>query len=106
MTSLPNSPVRLPYFALFLITTLVSGCGGYSKEQNQEMQRIRDMVSADPAAVNRPDSKGNTPLHLAVLNNYFPLMDWLKAHGADPNSRGSLRRHSASHGDHLGSHAR
>ena len=52
------------------------------------MQRIRDMVTARPGSVNDPDSSGYTPLHLAVLNNYVPLMDWLKVHGANPNARG------------------
>src|SRR5262249_34941052 len=44
--------------------------------------------SADPGTVNSRDKQGNTPLHLAVLNNYLPLLDWLKDHGADPNSKG------------------
>ena len=52
------------------------------------MQRVRDIVSRDPGSVNRPDSGGNTPLQFAVMNNYLPLMDWLKNHGADPNARG------------------
>jgi hypothetical protein len=71
-----------------LIALVASGCSGYSKEQEQEMQRIRDMVTARSGSVNTLDSSGNTPLHLAVLNNYIPLMDWLKEHGADPNARG------------------
>src|SRR5882672_3805841 len=74
--------------AILLIGIVTSGCNGYSKEQDQEMQRIRDRVGADPAHINLSDAQGNTALHLAVLNNYFPLIDWLKTHGADPNSRG------------------
>src|SRR5262245_53365348 len=74
--------------AVLLIGIVGSGCNSYSKEQEQEMQRIRDMVTADPGSINLPDKTGNTPLHVAVINNYLPLMDWLKAHGADPNSRG------------------
>jgi ankyrin repeat protein len=74
--------------ALVLIGIVASGCSSYSKEQQQEMQRIRDMVTVDPGSINRPDSAGNTPLHLAVINNYHPLIDWLKDHGADPNARG------------------
>jgi ankyrin repeat protein len=73
--------------ALAFIALLAAGCG-YSKEQEQEMQRIRDMVTARPGNVNLPDKSGNTPLHLAVLNNYVPLMDWLKDHGASANARG------------------
>src|SRR5262249_49923317 len=64
------------------------GCSSYSKEQEQDMQRIRDMVNTSPGSINLPDKAGNTPLHLAVINNYLPLMDWLKSHGADPNSQG------------------
>src|SRR5262245_56773002 len=74
--------------AFVWIVILASGCSGYSKEQEREMQRIREMVSANPENVNLPDQGGNTPLHLDVLNQYFPLVDWLKDHGADPNSRG------------------
>ena len=33
-------------FTLTLIGIVASGCSSYSKEQEQEMQRIRDMVSA------------------------------------------------------------
>jgi ankyrin repeat protein len=71
-----------------LLGILASGCSGYSKEQEQEMRRIRDSVTADPTSVNRTDAVGNTPLHLAVINNYLPLMDWLKVHGANPNAKG------------------
>ena len=70
------------------IALATSGCAGYSKEQEQEMQRVRDMVNASPASVNLVDRSGNTPLHLAAMNNYVPLMDWLKDHGANPNTRG------------------
>jgi ankyrin repeat protein len=86
MTSLRHTVNRL--LALALIGIAAFGCSSYSKEQEQEMQRIRDMVTADPSSIERPDDGGNTPLHLAVINNYMPLMDWLKAHGASPNSRG------------------
>ena len=71
-----------------LIGIVASGCNSYSKEQEQEMKRIRDMVRADAGSLNSRDKQGNTPLHLAVLNNYLPLLDWLKDHGADPNSKG------------------
>src|SRR5262249_25028356 len=74
--------------ALMMIGTVACGCSSYSKEQGQDMQRIRDMVNASPGSINLPDKTGNTPLHLAVINNYLPLMDWLKSHGADPNSQG------------------
>jgi ankyrin repeat protein len=74
---------------LFLLVGLLAcGCDGYSKEQRQEMQRIRNMVSANPGRAASTDPQGYTPLHLAVLNNYMPLLDWLKEHGADPNARG------------------
>ena len=52
------------------------------------MQAVRDAVSADPTKLNASDTRGNTPLHFAVLNNYLPLMDWLKERGVDPNARG------------------
>ena len=71
-----------------LIGIVASSCDSYSKEQEQEMKRIRDSVSADPGTINSREKQGNTPLHLAVLNKYLPLLDWLKDHGADPNSKG------------------
>lgn len=79
---------RRACLTLIFIALITAGCSSYSKEQEQEMRRIRDMVSGDPGSINRPDNNGNTPLHFAVINNYLPLMDWLKDHGADPNSRG------------------
>ena len=76
-------------FGLLLLVVLgCVSCDGYSKEQLEEMQQIRDRVTADPAIINSPVERGNTFLHLAVINNYLPLMDWLKAHGADPNVKG------------------
>ena len=76
------------FWLALLIGIVASGCDSYSKEQEQEMKRIRDLVSADPGTINSRDKQGNTPLHLAVLNKYLPLLDWLKDHGADPNSKG------------------
>jgi ankyrin repeat protein len=77
------------FFWLWLLSGLLtSGCNTYSKEQNQEMQSIRDAVIADPRSINSLVERGNTPLHLAVINNYLPLMNWLKGHGADPNAKG------------------
>jgi ankyrin repeat protein len=76
------------FWLALLIGIVAPGCNSYSKEQEQEMKRIRDMVSANPGTINSRDEQGNTPLHLAVLNKYLPLLDWLKDHGADPNSRG------------------
>lgn len=81
------TPRTVAVIALALIG-IAAGCSNYSKEQEQEMQRIRDIVTADPTSIGRLDSGGNTPLHLAVINNYMPLIDWLKDHGADPNARG------------------
>jgi len=80
--------VPLRWLAIVLVGLVASGCDDYSKEQRQEMQRIRNMISANPGSVNSPDAHGYTPLHLAVLNNYIPLLQWLKDHGADPNSHG------------------
>jgi ankyrin repeat protein len=71
-----------------LLGLLTSGCSSYSKEQNQEMQRIRDEVLANPQSINSLVERGNTRLHLAVINNYLPLMDWLQSHGANPNVKG------------------
>src|SRR5437867_3867392 len=76
------------FWLALLIGIVASGCDSYSKEQEQEMKRICDMVSANPGIINSGDEQGNTPLHLAVLNKYLPLLDWLKDHGADPNSKG------------------
>ena len=76
------------FWLALLIGIVASSCDSYSKEQEQEMKRIRDSVSADPGTINSRDKQGNTPLHLAVLNKYLPLLDWLKDHGADPNSKG------------------
>src|SRR5438128_153425 len=52
------------------------------------MQAIRDAVSSDPAKLNAPDAGGNTPLHVAVLNHYLPLLDWLEERGVNPNAPG------------------
>ena len=79
---------RLVVWLWLLPGLLTSGCYSYSKEQKQEMQRIRDDVVANPQGINALVERGNTPLHLAVINNYLPWMDWLKGQGADPNAKG------------------
>src|SRR5207244_10839738 len=67
---------------------MAAGCARYSKEQEREMQAIRDAVSSDPPKLNAPDAGGNTPLHVAVLNHYLPLIDWLEESGVNPNAPG------------------
>jgi len=79
---------RTFFWLWLLLGSLASGCSSYSKEQNQEMQRIRDEVSANPQSINSLVERGTTRLHLAVINNYVPLIDWLRSHGADPNAKG------------------
>jgi ankyrin repeat protein len=83
-----SGSVSESFLILLMAGALASGCSGYSKEQEREMERIRNAVIANPAAVDAADSSGNTPLHFAVLNRYLPLMDWLAKHGANPNARG------------------
>ena len=91
-SAIRHPPSYIPYSCLMLVFIGIVewGCNSYSKEQEQEMQRIREMVTADPASINLPDKTGNTPLHVAVINNYLPLMDWLKAHGADQTPEDSM----------------
>jgi cytohesin len=86
MTLSRNSKLLL--LLVLMAGILAAGCDGYSKEQKREMQWIRDQVNANPLRIDTPDAQGNTFLQLAVLNNYMPLIDWLKDHGANPNARG------------------
>jgi len=39
-----------------MLGTLAAGCARYSKEQEQDMQAVRDAVSADPAKLNASDT--------------------------------------------------
>lgn len=89
--------------ALVGVCIAVTACDGYSKEQNREMQALRDAITADPARLNARNAAGLTTLHMAVLNDYLPLMDWLKDRGADlnaPGQRGDTPLHLAISTDH------
>ncbi len=73
--------------ALGLLGLAVPGCASYSKEQLREMAAIRQQIEADPGAIDRALETGLTPLHMAVLNNYLPLMEWLLDRGAAPDGK-------------------
>ena len=79
-----------PIAMIVLLSTLaLVGCQdfGLSKEQLQHIAEIKKDVSEHPALVNELDDRGESHLHIAVINNYESLISWLLDHGANINVR-------------------
>lgn len=69
-------------------TVTAPACDSYSKEQEREMQSVRDAISANPSAVNTLNARREAPLHLAVSSSYVPLIEWLHDRGAQVDVHG------------------
>lgn len=52
-----------------------------------ELDRVRDLLQAEPELVNRRDAKGRTPLHLAANAGHEAIAELLIDHGADLEAR-------------------
>ena len=63
----------------------LAGCDNLSKDQLREIEKVKRAIEQDPALINKLDEAGQTPLHVAVVNNYVSLLTWLLDHGADIN---------------------
>jgi ankyrin repeat protein len=62
-----------------------------------DVERVRQLLDADPQLIGRGDRKEGTPLHRAVLAAAHPVIDLLLARGADVHAR-----HGAGPGDDNG----
>lgn len=74
-----------------------------SKETRQRIEAVKAAVKRDPALVDAPGEQGQPPLHLAVIDGYVSLQEWLLDHGASPNARntrGETALHVAVSADH------
>lgn len=52
-----------------------------------DLDLVRRLVEANPAAVNERDREGKTPLHYAAANGHLAVVEWLVAHKAEINAR-------------------
>ena len=68
--------------AAFALLASATGCDLRSKEERRAIDAIHEAVEKRPEAVNAPIADGQPPLHYAVLNRYFDLVEWLLDHGA------------------------
>ncbi|MFM8764495.1 MAG: ankyrin repeat domain-containing protein [Spartobacteria bacterium] len=93
----------------FLLAVCVSmlisaGCGMRSKEQLRQIEQIKRKAIEDPGSINMIEpSSGLTLLHLAVLNGFPDLVEWLLDRKADingPNRSGETPLHAAMIFDH------
>src|SRR6266487_1034357 len=78
---------RLHTAITLLISLMLVGCDDFrlSKEQVQHIDEIKKDVLDDPTLVNALNDRGESHLHIAVVNNYVSLISWLLDHGADIN---------------------
>jgi len=52
-----------------------------------DVDRLQQLVQADPAVLDQTDSKGQSPLHHAVIGNKTAAAIWLLESGADPDQK-------------------
>src|SRR5262245_6650504 len=70
---------------LGLVCLLLASCQEYSKEQQREIDAIKQQVLLNPESIDRDSGQG-TPLEVATLNGYLDLAKWLLSHRADVNA--------------------
>jgi ankyrin repeat protein len=71
--------------ALSLICSIFPGCQEYSKEQQREIDAIKQEILDHPTSIDQDDGQG-TPLEIATLNGYLDLAQWLVSHDASVNA--------------------
>jgi serine/threonine-protein phosphatase 6 regulatory ankyrin repeat subunit B len=71
--------------ALVAACALLCGCQQYSKEQQREIDEIKQRVLNRPGLIDRDEGHG-TPLETATLNGYVDLAEWLVDHHANVNA--------------------
>ena len=64
--------------------------------ENQNLNCIEQIISADPNLLNEADEEGYTPLHLAVISGNSLIVNFLLSKGADVNAVDN-ELHSAVH---------
>ena len=64
--------------------------------ENQNLNCIEQIISADPNLLNEADEEGYTPLHLAVISGNSLIVNFLISKGADVNAVDN-EHHSAVH---------
>src|SRR5262249_30187500 len=81
-----QTPGRMPrILALIAACTLLCGCQQYSKEQQREIDEVKQRVLSNPGLIDQDDGHG-TPLEAAALNDYLDLAEWLVEHHANVNA--------------------
>lgn len=59
----------------------------YQAVSDGDLDSVKKIVEAYPEAVNSSDDKGNTPLHIAVLEAKVDILQYLITNGADINAK-------------------
>lgn len=52
-----------------------------------DVNKLKELVAADPSVVSSTDKMGKTPLHIAASNNQLIAATFLMEHGVDVNAR-------------------
>jgi len=60
--------------------------------ENNDVDRVKSMLSQDPTTRDLDDGSGNRPIHVAVYSGRTAILELLLEHGADVNSCGDMNR--------------
>jgi len=91
---------------VMLTWSSVALCGEiHDAVKNNDSAKIRELIKKSPDLVSSKDEDGFTPLHLAAVNGYRDLVEFLLTNKADVNSRDNagstpLHQAAAGEGDH------
>jgi ankyrin repeat protein len=79
---------RLTIFLLFcVIGRLAVADPIHDAARKGNMDKLKELVAADPSVVSSVDKMGKTPLHIAALNNQLEAAAFLIEHGTDVNAK-------------------
>lgn len=85
MTEKMNSAFRI-LIILAVLTIPALAADIHEAAKTGDLQKVQELIKADPDAVNLKDNSGRTPLHWAARNDHLRVVEFLVKNGADVNA--------------------